>query len=585
MDALAVTLVIAAAVIPAAAITMRAIARLPQVPLVEASVIAILVAVTAITLAELSGSALPSWAVALTMVAWLVFLLIFPSGDSTNRVLTITVALATVIIIGGQWSDPLSTAAPYAFVVSFAAVCAGQIWRYARRSSISERQSTKWLVLGLLPAIGVFLGVGLISLLPAASGAVLDQPVYLVASTAAMWLVPVAATAGILLGDRGPIDELVRFGVAATGTALVTAGVYVAVLDVAAPVWAAAAACAVVIPASWLSLRAGTLLAYSRGPQRPLALLPARLGSISDARGVGQVVTETVREALGVSAVEVLLSGESLARSGDDEPKSVDRTMVEFDGKSVAELLVAPRPGEAGLTRRDQAILDRIAVMAAPALRGALAAQETAEARNRLGSARADERRRLHADLHDELGPALAGLGFTAKAASRTLSGRAPDVETMLSSIESASQTLVHRVREIAYDLRAEELSGERLALILEERLRIADDSLDVDLHCEQVPDNLLPDILRIVQEGVTNVRRHAAARSCNVVVRADEQGRVRITVTDDGSGAPANATEGIGHASIRNRAQQHGGWADFASTPRGSRLTAVLGTSGGRDV
>jgi signal transduction histidine kinase len=580
METLAIMLAIAAAVTPAAALVMHAIWRLPKLPLVEASVIAILVAVAAITVAEVRGQPLPTWAIALSMIAWLWFLLIFPSGRPTNRPLAVIVAVASLIVAAGEFTRMLSPWAPGAFVASFAAVCAGQVWRYVRRSSIPERQSTKWLVLGLLPAIGIFLGVGLLSLLPAADPTMLEHSWYLMASTGAMWLVPIAATAGILLGDRGPIDELIRYGIAGAGTALVAATTYIAVLGAAGTAWAAAAACAIVLPSGVMFLRTGTALAYSRGPQRPLAVLPARLASSPDPRHVADAVAVTIREALGVAAVRVLVDGEPLAHQGD-ETATPEWTEVKFDGERVAEILLAPRAGESVLTRRDRRILDRIGVTAAPALRGAFAARAAEQARTRLETARTDERRRLHADLHDELGPALAGLGYTAKAAAHNLDGRSADVERMLGSIEVGTQALVRRVREISYNLRSEELSGARLEAILEDRLRIADDRLDVRLTCEPVPDELLPDILRIVQEGVTNVRRHAEASTCTVAVGVDEQRRVRITVDDDGRTVEPSASEGIGHASIRRRAEMHGGWMEFARSPHGSRLTAVLGTEG----
>lgn len=581
MEALAITLAIAAAVTPAAALVIHAMSRLPKPPLVEGSVIAILVAVAGITIAEIRGQPLPEWTIALSMVAWLWFLLIFPSRRPTSRLLSAVAATATLIIAVAPFTDMPQSWEPAAFVVAFAAMCAGQVWRYVRRSSIPERQSTKWLVLGLLPATGIFLGVGILSLLPGADPTMLEQSWYLIASTGAMWIVPIAATAGILLGDRGPIDELIRYGIAAIGTAFVATAIYLAVLDVAGTAWAAAAACAMVLPSGALFFWAGTALAYSRGPQRPLSALPARLASSPDPRHVADAVAATIREALGVPAVRVFVSGAPLAHKGD-ETATTESSEVDFDGEQVAEIKLAPRAGESALSRRDRLILDRISVTAAPALRGAYAAREAEEARNSLKTARADERRRLHADLHDELGPALAGLGYTAKAAAHSLDGRTPKVETMLNSIEAGIQALVRRVREISYDLRPEELSGARLEAILEDRLRIADDQLDVRLACEPVPDELLSDILRIVQEGVTNVRRHASASRCTVAVAFDEQRRVRITVDDDGKSADPTASEGIGHASIRRRAEKHGGWMEFVPSAHGSRLTAVLGSAGG---
>lgn len=576
MEAVAVTLVCAGAVVPAAALVFRAVARLPRIPVVEASVIAILVCDAAVTIAELRGASLPSWAITMSMVSWLLFLLIFPSGRPTNVRLAVVAAVAAVLLVAAEFSPSLRAAVPIVFILCFAAVSVGQVWRYVRRLSIAERQTTKWLLLGLLPAVAVFLGVGVISLLPGADPQMLHQPWYLAASIAAMWVVPIAATAGLLLQDRGPIDELIRFGIAGTGTILLAAATFTTVAGFAGAGWAAATACALVLPGAWLFLRIGTTLAYARGPQRPLAALPARLGASPDPAHIADVVATTIRDSLGVPGVDVVVGGEVLSRLGE-ESAAAERIGVDFDEAQVAELLIAPRAGEANLTRRDHLIVGRIVVLAAPALRGAYAAREAANARAQLETARTDERRRLHADLHDELGPALAGLGFTARAAATTLAGTSPDVEKMLGSIETGTQALVARVREISHDLQPEDLGGARLEAVLEERLRTADDPLRVRLECEPVPDHLVIDILRIVQEAVANVRRHAAATSCTVRVRVDDTQRVWVTVSDNGQGAAPGAMDGIGHPSIRSRAHKHGGWLDFESSPTGSRLTAVL--------
>lgn len=580
MGTFGVALAVSAAVIPSAALTVHAVVRLPRLSPVDVSLVAIFVAVAAVMVAEATGGALPEWAVSVSMLAWLAFLLIFPSGAPTNTVLAIVAAAGALLLLLGLGLPALAPVEPVAFGATFAALAAGQVWRYHRRSSIAERQSTKWLMLGLIPATGAFFGIGLISLLPAAGPGIVEQPWYLAASTIGMWLIPLAATAGILVGERGPVDELVRFTIAATGTVFVATAVYLAVLGVAPPGWAAAAACLSVLPSAWAFLSLGTTLAYARGPQRPLASLPAKLGSASTPGEVGAAVAASIRDALGVPAVEVTARDESLARAGDPEEPTTTHRVVAFHGVPVAEVRVAPRRGETGLTRRDREILDRVALIAGPALRAADAARQADEANERLTTTRADERRRLHADLHDELGPALAGLGFTARAAARALEAGDARVAAMLESIESGTHALVRRVREISYDLRSAELSGEHLERILEGRLRVPDDPLQIRLDCEPVPDELAQDVLRIVQEAVANVRRHAAARVCEVSVRGDDEDQVWITVTDDGDGALPDAPSGIGQASIRARATAHGGSVEFTSTERGSRLTAMLATA-----
>ncbi len=64
----------------------------------------------------------------------------------------------------------------------------------------------------------------------------------------------------------------------------------------------------------------------------------------------------------------------------------------------------------------------------------------------------------------------------------------------------------------------------------------------------------------RIVQEALTNVLRHAGARSVSVLARADDE-VLRIVVADDGAGGPATTTgAGAGLRGMRERAEALGG-------------------------
>jgi signal transduction histidine kinase len=135
-------------------------------------------------------------------------------------------------------------------------------------------------------------------------------------------------------------------------------------------------------------------------------------------------------------------------------------------------------------------------------------------------------------------------------------------------------------VRELAYDLRPDDIADDGLASTLADRLRAGDDSLHVELDCRlgsaAIPADVQLAVIRIVQEAVTNVRRHAAARTCGVtLVREGE--RLAITVIDDGRGPGPSAGRGIGLASIEARARQFGGDAEFGPASVGSALRASL--------
>ena len=84
----------------------------------------------------------------------------------------------------------------------------------------------------------------------------------------------------------------------------------------------------------------------------------------------------------------------------------------------------------------------------------------------------------------------------------------------------------------------------------------------------------------RIVQEAVTNVSRHAGARSCTVRLSLDGPDRreLRLEVEDDGRGMPAERGRGVGIASMRERAEELGGTCVVEPLPGGgTRVYASL--------
>jgi signal transduction histidine kinase len=93
---------------------------------------------------------------------------------------------------------------------------------------------------------------------------------------------------------------------------------------------------------------------------------------------------------------------------------------------------------------------------------------------------------------------------------------------------------------------------------------------LEVDLRIEGEPVPLPPSLdlaaYRVLQEGLTNVRKHAAARRVEVVVRYGRDS-VGVEVSDDGDGAGPGGGTGRGLAGIRERVALLGG--EFVAGPR----------------
>jgi len=83
--------------------------------------------------------------------------------------------------------------------------------------------------------------------------------------------------------------------------------------------------------------------------------------------------------------------------------------------------------------------------------------------------------------------------------------------------------------------------------------------------------------VLRIMQEGVTNALRHSGARNLAVASRLDGAGRLEVLIVDDGKGLPDVIAGGRGLASMHGRAAQLGGILAVSGSPAGTTLALTV--------
>jgi signal transduction histidine kinase len=154
-----------------------------------------------------------------------------------------------------------------------------------------------------------------------------------------------------------------------------------------------------------------------------------------------------------------------------------------------------------------------------------------------------------------------------------------------LRTIESASRETLAGLRRMLVALREAEHSTPTPGLSDVQQLAktTSDAGLAVDLRWEgerrALPAEIDVAAYRIIQEAITNVARHADARSCRVSITYQDDGLV-IEVIDHGKGTGGDAGSGYGLIGMRERVSLLRG--DFCAAPRpegGFRVTARLPT------
>lgn len=318
-------------------------------------------------------------------------------------------------------------------------------------------------------------------------------------------------------------------------------------------------------------------------PYAVISALGQRLEGTLSPEAVLPSVVETVRDALTLPYVGIRLehegNGSSAAASGAPGDRLLTFPLV-CRQETVGQLVVGPRKGEDELSPADHRLLADLARQAGVAVHAVQLTAELQRARERLVTAREEERRRLRRDLHDGLGPQLGSQTLTL-AAVRKLLRRDPDAaERLLDDAMRHAEEAITDIRRLVYDLRPPALDDLGLVDSLRETaLQYGHNGVQVSVEAPEslptLPAAVEVACYRIVHEALTNVARHAGARSCTVRLRVDDA--LRLEVTDDGAGLAPNHRAGVGLLSMRERAVELGGACLVNSQPGEGTVVSVF--------
>jgi signal transduction histidine kinase len=480
----------------------------------------------------------------------------------------------------GNTADALSAAGVLLAVAAAVGAVAGLIVRW-RRGGPLVRQQLLFLALAACPPALVFVavlltngagvpgwifGVVLLPLPVAIAIAVLSHGLYdlrRAAHRTLLWL----AMSGIVVGIYAVIV------------------IAVAVLVPDHHAWwpsaiAAAVAALLLIPLRETLQRAVTRVVYGRWhePYEVLASLGERLEAAADVdRLVDAAVTE-LTTGLDLRDVSVRgLDGTAVAGATTGAGATI---ALQAYGATVGCLTY--RPPERQLSAAEQRLVRDLARQLGGALHARLLREDLQRARERLVMAREEERRRLRRDLHDGIGPALAGLTLKTETARALLPPGTDGASRQLHDLSEEIRRTVVDVRRLVEGLRPPALDELGLAGACAqavERLTAGAD-LAVSVHASgdlpALPAAVEVAAYRIVVEAVTNTVRHASARHCDVSLALTPAG-LAVTVTDDGTGLRTPGDHGNGLAIMRERAEELGGAATVSNAPPGVIVAARL--------
>lgn len=486
-------------------------------------------------------------------------------------------------------SGPLMSVGEYTLLLTTTLAVAGLVSRWSRATGVRRRRMTLLLCAFAFGAVQAVVRDS-ISGVPA----VLDRGLEVLAFV----LVPMSIAIAVTRDRLYDLDLAVRRGivrVAVTGTVLggYLGGyaMFAAVLP-STSVLAMGLAGAVLFPLTLLVVRQVRSVVWGRSVDVvELAVgLGNRMRNQVGATEVPAAVCEQVVRALRLRMARVDLSTEAgfrrLAQVGSTD-RSGGANLSTFElrhrGDLVGQLIVLPPDGDAYLDETMTQALASLADQVAPVLAALRLDEELLRSREQVVTAREEERSRLSRELHDNVGPTLAGTRLHVESVRGALPPDSAGIALLDRAVEGIDEAL-RTLRRVVHGLRPPELDALGLSGALKElAVFLSGPSLRVEA-APALPPDLTPlskqvevAAYRIVAEALTNVVRHAQATHAEITVRVDD-GCLLVEVTDNGVGVPPDAGKhGMGMRFMAQRARETAGTFSYRSDSTGTAVQAVL--------
>ena len=550
----------------------------------------------------------PEFAAAFDALTWLVFpglglfLVTFPDGRFVPRWSSIIVLLWTVQAVFWDTIDALP--APFfaaELLLVWGSTLAVQVYRYRRVSDASQRQQTKWVLFGFALGVSTIIVEVLLTVVFPGFGERGSASQLLEGTWVALLFTPIPLSIGIavLKYRLWDIDPIINRTLVYGALTVSVVAIYVLIVGYLGAVFRTGGNLPISLVATGIVAvlftplrdrlqRAADRLMYGErdDPYKVLSRLGERLEAApSSAPNTAlSTVVETIAGALKLPYAAITLPRDggftTAAEHGTLRGESITLPLT-HQGEPTGRLVLAPRaPGEA-FSALDEKLLEDLARQAGAAVRGARLAADLQRSRERLVTAREEERRRLRRDLHDGLGAQLAGLNVQTGALRRLISRDPEGADELVVELRDELRAAIADIRRLVYDLRPPALDDLGLVGALRQLAeRYGSEGgqprvlVEAPADLPHLPAAVEVAVYRVAQEALTNVVRHARAKTCMVRLAVKED--VALEIVDDGVGIPAERTAGVGLYSMYERAAELGGSCVIEAAPEGGTRVLV---------
>ena len=462
------------------------------------------------------------------------------------------------------------------------AVCIAAFFSRRRGAAGRARAQLDWLFLGFLTCLIL---LGLVAALGDSPLAVRDA-LFAAAFAAIPTSVAVAVWRHQLLGVDAFLRRVALYGalaaIAAGSYGLVVTGASLA--GIGGHVSAPASAVAVVVASALRTLVRSfvdrRLFGVRHDPLAVIALMNDTHATGDALAAVSRVVA-TVADGLALPSVAVIdaATGDTLVTRGRSAVGVVE-VPITAEGRHLATLAVGRRPREDELPPAVYTALVTAAQRIGAIMHTDAIARDLQRIREQLVTAREEERRRLRRDLHDGVGPSLAGMALQVETLAHRLGPESELAERAL-GLRKQLQETAREVRRLVNGLRPAPVDDLGLGEALRELAQLDGDNSRVVVRVADdlpaLPAAVESSAYRLTAEAVTNSLRHGCPSRCVVDVRVVGDW-LTVEVRDDGSGFGPETASGMGLQSMHERTAEIGGELVINSAPgNGTSVLARL--------